>query len=297
MKNIVTAITLFTVITGCSVSTNNSNVKEKKEITLKFKAMADNKDIECGKSYENIGIKKSKLSIMDFRVYLHNIRLIDEKGNEKKIEIEQDKKWHDGDLVLLDFENKKGDCSSGTSETHTEVKGSIEKGNYKGLKFTLGVPFDKNHQDVAKANSPLNLTSMFWVWNSGYKFARIDLKTDKFPQGYFIHLGSTGCMNMEVKHETGHGDDAETPMTPPSMCKNPNRPEIVINDFNPDSNNIIMDLSSLLSNTDIDINTPNTPSGCMSGIDDPDCKGIMNNFGLDFVDTKSSGQIFFKSGV
>ncbi|MFN8672677.1 MAG: metallo-mystery pair system four-Cys motif protein [Candidatus Sericytochromatia bacterium] len=287
---------------GCNTPNNSNNNSEKIDLKIKFKAKANGQDVECGKTYENIGTTKSKVNITDFRFYIHDVKLVDEKGKETKLDLTQDKKWQDGNVALLDFENKSGDCSSGTTEINKEISGSIAKGLYKGIKFTVGVPFDKNHQDVTKANSPLNLTSMFWVWNSGYKFMRLDLKTTGLPQGYFLHLGSTGCMvdtakTMSIKHE---GEDhAATSMSananvPPSMCKNPNRPEISLTDFNYEKDSITLDLDALFSNSNVDTNQDKSPSGCMSTPDDQDCKTIFNNLGLDFGDSKTSGQKLFK---
>ncbi len=137
---------------------------------------------------------------------------------------------------------------------------------------------------------------MFWVWNSGYKFIRLDLKTTGLPQGYFLHLGSTACMSdmssgMHVKHEVEVDSNATTP---PSMCKNPNRPEITLTNFNFEKDNIVLDVDSLLSDSNVDTNQDKTPAGCMSGTDDQDCKAVFNNLGLDFETAKSNGQKFFR---
>lgn len=303
IKHIAQVISIM-LITSCSSQTvvNTPTSETTMPVKIKFKAMADNTEIECGKEYSNIGTSKSKVKFTDFRMYISGIKLIDSKGKEVDLQIDQDKKWQNGNLSLIDFENKTGDCSTGTSETHTEITGTINKDSYKGLKFTLGVPFEQNHQDVNKAESPLNLTSMFWVWNSGYKFARIDLKTTGIPQGYFVHLGSTGCsdMPMSVKHED-HEEDSHTVAmpnsnmnTPPKSCMNPNRPEILLSDFNHETNKVIIDISKLLEDSNVDTNQDKTASGCMSAPDDKDCEPILNNLGLKFNDSESKGQKVFR---
>lgn len=300
MKKNIALFSLVSFIIGCSTTnTNQPANSDMIPVKLNFKAQANGQDIECGKTYENIGTSKSKVSITDFRLYIHNVRLVDDKGVETKLNLDQDKKWQDGNVSLLDFENKSGECTSGTEETHKEITGKIAKGNYKGLKFSVGVPFEKNHQDVTKADSPLNLTSMFWVWNSGYKFMRLDLKTTGLPQGYFFHLGSTACMvdtskTMTTKHEEMAGMDMSANPSIPSMCKNPNRPEVVLNEFNYEKNNVVLDLDTLFSTSNVDSNQENSPSGCMSTPDDPDCKAIFNTLGLDFGDSKGTDQKFFR---
>lgn len=294
MKKII-LLALSTAFMGCNTTSTPAS-SEMSSVNIKFKAQMNGQDVDCGKTYENIGTTKSKVSLTDFRLYLSNVRLIDDKDKEVKLTLNQDKKWQTGDLALLDFENKTSDCSSGTADINKEIVGKIPKGTYKAIKFNVGVPFDKNHQDPTKAESPLNLTSMFWVWNSGYKFIRLDLKTTGLPQGYFLHLGSTACMSdmssgMHVKHEVEVDSNATTP---PSMCKNPNRPEITLTNFNFEKDNIVLDVDSLLADSNVDTNQDKTPAGCMSGTDDQDCKAVFNNLGLDFETAKSNGQKFFR---
>ena len=66
-------------------------------------------------------------------------------------------------------------------------------GNYTGVRFEVGLPFDKNHAEVTLQPSPLNLSRMFWNWNAGYKFMRLDIRSTGQPRGWLVHLGSTGC--------------------------------------------------------------------------------------------------------
>lgn len=283
--------------TSCGIPNSTSNQNDK-NVKISFKALANNNDVECGKEYENIGTTKSKVKFSDFRMYISNVKLIDSNGKDIDLKLTQDKKWQNSNVSLLDFENKSGDCSNGTEETNKEINGTISKGTYKGLKFTLGVPFEQNHQDVNKAESPLNLTSMFWVWNSGYKFARIDMKTSGIPQGYFVHLGSTGCMDsMNTKHEVDEHSNTSSEMMnmKPKSCMNPNRSEIILSDFNYEKNKVIIDISKLLENSNVDKNQEKTPSGCMSSTDDNDCEPIMNNLGLKFNNSESKGQNVFRA--
>ena len=77
------------------------------------------------------------------------------------------------DTALLDFENATGGCVNGTPDVNDRVTGTAPAGHYTGLRFTLGVPFNKNHTDLTTQPSPLNLTALAWVWNAGRKFARL----------------------------------------------------------------------------------------------------------------------------
>jgi uncharacterized repeat protein (TIGR04052 family) len=175
--------------------------------------------------------------------------------------------------------------------------GTVPKGNYTGLKFTLGVPFNLNHADTALAASPLNLTGLWWNWQFGYKFARIDLQRPMetgmvtphpahghghgASAGFPIHLGSTGCLS---------GGNNEKPKS----CAHPNRATVVLNRFDPSKNVIVADLAELLASSNLSQNQAKTAPGCMSEPNDRDCIGIMARLGIPFMGQPPSSQIFFR---
>jgi len=148
---------------------------------------------------------------------------------------------------------------------------------YRGVRFTLGVPFEKNHTELTSMPSPLNLTALSWVWNAGRKFARLDFSSTGAPRGYAIHLGSTGCTPNETK------------TTLPTQCAQPNRAEIEIADFDLSRDVVLADLAALLKDSDVDI-AGKMMSGCMSGPDTPACVPLLANFGL-----SGRPQTFFRS--
>ncbi len=150
-----------------------------KEVAINFEAWVGDREFSCGESYENIGTAKSTVTPTDFRFYVSNVALIDEDGNAVPLELEQDGKWQHEKVALLDFEDGTSACDNGTAEMRTMVVGTVPEGNYQSLQFTMGVPEQLNHEDAAIAPSPLNLTSMWWNWQGGYKFLRVDLETEQ----------------------------------------------------------------------------------------------------------------------
>ncbi|MGE3737205.1 MAG: MbnP family copper-binding protein [Blastocatellales bacterium] len=259
----------------------NTAASGSQEVMLHFKGTVGDKQFKCGESYEGIGTTNSKITPTDFRLYVHNVRLLDASGRETPVKLEQDGKWQVDNIVLLDFENGSGPCANGTADTNEVIKGKVAPGNYTGVKFSVGVPFERNHADPAKAPSPLNLTQLFWVWNAGYKFARIEMQTTGLPQGWFLHLGSTGCQ------------PGGTAQTLPTNCNFGNRPEITLTNFNVNSDVVIADLKRLLDGANVDVNQPKTARGCMSAQNDSDCTALFANLGLPFAGKTSSGQQFF----
>jgi hypothetical protein len=315
-----------------------------KEIAINFAAYVGEEEFVCGESYQGVGTEESTITPTDFRFYVSNVALIDQEGNAVPLKLQQDGKWQYQNTALLDFEDGKSACDNGTAEINTTVVGTIPQGDYQSLQFTLGVPQNLNHDDAAIAPSPLNLTSMWWNWQGGYKFLRVDLTTENaiantshsqsgqdnvqvneqtthqnsskagiFPpeqsthsqssstqaahqdtnsedtsahsseainsNAYLIHLGSTGC-----------SDSAQSDLF---ACANPNRTQVVLEDFNPEDNVVIADLGELLAQSNLTSNQANTPNGCMSSPEDSDCMPIMQNLNLSSSNTGESAQYFF----
>ncbi len=149
-----------------------------KEVAINFEGWVGEDEFACGESYDRVGAAQTTITPTDFRFYVSNLALLDEDGNAVPVELEQDGKWQYQNTALLDFEDGTDACDNGTAETNFTVVGTVPEGDYQSLQFTLGVPENLNHEDAAIAPSPLNLTSMWWNWQGGYKFLRVDLETD-----------------------------------------------------------------------------------------------------------------------
>lgn len=272
--------------------------QQDRKVSIRFAAMVGDRPFACGQTYEAIGATGSRVTPSDFRFYVSGVELIDAAGKAVPLTLDQDDRWQHRGVALLDFEDRSGPCLTGTQEMRDTITGTVPAGTYRGLRFTLGVPFDLNHADATIAPSPLNLTSLFWNWQAGYKFLRIDLATSGRPQdikpgdmprfgdragsnrlGFAIHLGSTMCA-------------ADGPTRPPGSCANPNRPTVEFAAFDPDKDVVIADLKSVLEGVDVDVNQAETPAGCMSTPADGDCNPLMRNFGLTFAGQPGQQKFF-----
>ena len=272
----------FLVFTACAACA----WAQSQPVTIQFKAMVGAEELACGKSYAGIGATKSTVTPRDFRFYVHNVRLLNTAGQEVPVDLKQDDKWQLDNVVLLDFENAKGGCSNGTPETNTAVTGTVAAGSgdrFTGLRFTMGVPFEKNHTDLTKMPPPLNLTALAWVWNAGRKFARLDFSSTGVPRGYAIHLGSTGCTP----------DDTKT--TIPTKCSEPNRVEVELAGFDVTKDAVVADLGALLAGSNVD-QGGKMMSGCMSGPRTAACGPLFAHFGLPFPNQETRPQTFFRKG-
>lgn len=249
------------------------------DVSIDFAAAINGSPFACGSSYTNVGASQTTITPVDFRIYIHDVELITSGGDVEPVELDQTSFQRD-DLVLLDFENGTGPCVNGTATTNTTVEGEVARGDYTGIRFVLGVPFEMNHGEPTTAAAPLDITGLFWSWNGGYKFLRMDHVSDDRPQGWNVHLGSTGC--------TPTGD----PSVPATTCSNPHRVAVELSNFDPESDVVVADLGMVLKDSDLSQNQAGAP-GCMSFPGDPECHQVMPNLGLSYEGTAASSQVLF----
>lgn len=247
------------------------------QLTFKAKVGAD--DFDCARTYQ-VGTPKTQYTPRDFRLYVHDVVFTNSAG-DVPFTLGDDGVFQNGGVALLDFENKTGGCSSGTAETHTILTGTAKGDHYSSVSFTLGVPFEKNHQDAAAAAAPLSSTAMFWSWNAGYKFLKVDGATTGLPNGHNIHVGSTGCQ-------------AGTAPNSVMSCTAPNRVRVTVA-LDPMGQAVLLDLAALVANSNLDTNMAMSAPGCMSGGTDADCAPIFASLGLPFGTTAATTPTFFKA--
>jgi uncharacterized repeat protein (TIGR04052 family) len=242
------------------------------EITVRFEGLVGGEPAECGAMYDGIGSTGTTLELLDYRLYVHDVRLVTEDGREVPLALTPDGVWQNDRVALLDFEDG---CESGTAETNSSIRGTVEEsGPFTGIRFVLGLPADLNHADASTAPPPLNYTSMFWSWNAGYKFARVEGRTTGLPDGWSFHLGSVGCMG------DGRGNV--------TSCVQENRAPVALDGFDPETGAIAVDLAAILETSDLD-SDGGGPGGCESGASDPECGPIFHALGLPSGGTPAEG--------
>jgi uncharacterized repeat protein (TIGR04052 family) len=122
------------------------------------------------------------------------------------------------------------------------------------LRFSLGVPFEINHQNPVTQSSPLNDSSMFWAWRNGYKFIRWDMQNEMSESAAMVRAPAQEC-------KFPNRIEVSLPLKLNSLQNN----EVVIN----------MDLSLILGDL-----MPSQSTTCMfSSIDEPSCQKLLNNSG------------------
>lgn len=287
MKNYL-ALVGTTFLVACSTVPSQQTATQ--PVELRFVAEVNGQAFECGQSYKNIGTTRSTMTPTDFRMFVSQVQLMTAEGKAVPVQLAQDKTWQLEGIALLDFENGQGPCRNGTPPMNTVVRGTVPAGQYTGVKFTVGVPFDRNHGDPTVAPAPLSSTAMFWTWQGGYKFIKFDTATSGRPiqvakpatdgggnaSGFSVHLGSTMCASPSRTQA-------------PTACKNPNRIDVTMTDFDIKKNQVVVDIGRVLAGSNVDVNAPKTSPGCMSFPKDADCPPVMNAMGLSYDGKAPSG--------
>ncbi|MCE9573461.1 MAG: metallo-mystery pair system four-Cys motif protein [Deltaproteobacteria bacterium] len=232
-----------------------------KAVAIQFAVKFGATPFACGVAVPAMGSPAASYTPTDARFYVHDVELLDADG---AVPVTLDANAFQGNgVALMDFEDGCG--SDGTAELHTAITGTVPDRAYVGVRFTLGVPADQNFVDLASAPAPLNVTGMYWIWQFGYKFLKLD-GTSTAP--FFLHLGSSGCP----------GANPEAPPTGP--CANPNTVTYTLTGFDPWEQTVVADLGAVLATSDLTTNTTNTAPGCMSEPDDPECLAILPRLGI-----------------
>ena len=274
---------LLAACTTAPTPTAASSAAAPQAVTVRFAAQINGQPFACGQSYAGVGTTRSTVTPSDYRFYVSDVSLVDEAGRTVPVTLAQDGVWQLDNIALLDFENGSGPCRNGTTGINTQVRGSVPAGRYVGLRFTLGVPFARNHGDPTVAPSPLNLTAMFWNWQGGYKFVKFDTASSGLQaapaaagaghggaaaSGFSVHLGSTMCAA------------ASRTEAPKAECTNPNRVAVAFERFDATKQTVVADIGAVLAGANVDVNAPNTSPGCMSFPGDADCPPVMGALGL-----------------
>jgi hypothetical protein len=151
-------------------------------LTLKFTPVKGDTTLNFFSNFRTSSGVKFNLSM--FRYYVSNIKLVKNDGSEYSV----------ANKYLLV-----------TPNTEDYSLGNVPAGDYKGIKFSIGVDSATNHKDptLYSNTNPLAIQSpaIHWSWNSGYIFMMIEgtcdttasqndvLKNGNFSHDLFFHIG------------------------------------------------------------------------------------------------------------
>ncbi len=209
------------------------------------------------------------IALTDLRFYVSDPQLIDEQGRAHDLRFATEFAWQNDAVAFIDLEQGSGSCSEGTGQVFDRLIGVARAGDYRGLRFTVGVPFRLNHEDPSLAGPPLDEPDMYWPRRAGYRFLRAGVRTR--DDGFRLHGGSTGCEGT-IGYMSG--------------CRFPNRIEVFLPDFVPGTHAVAIDLGALLDGTDL---ADGLSTACSSGPLESSCAAPYAALGIDFSTGRSNG--------
>ncbi|AUH49585.1 metallo-mystery pair system four-Cys motif protein [Chromobacterium sp. ATCC 53434] len=270
------------------------------DTTVRFALKAGGQPVACHTRIAGIGSGQATATLAEGMLYVHDVALINNRGQEVPLRLDQGSKWQYLNLALLDFAG--GSCKDPARDDgdtpvyqplaggNSEVVGSVPADSYTGLSFRVGVPVSAKNakgEDVAlnhqPAHSPphpiLGIYWLMWEWQSGHRFMRVDLA----PEGgvrragggtsdrWAFHLGSTDCQ-PDAAAVGGY------------RCGKPNRFKVAFDRFDPKSDQVVLDLQSLFAGNDIG-RDDSADFGCKSNATDAECRPIFERLGLRLNDS------------
>jgi uncharacterized repeat protein (TIGR04052 family) len=291
---------LLTACGGSSTDSNNGTAS--RAISIPFEAFAGTTEISCAATLQSLGVSGVDAALSDFKFFVHNVRLVTDEGAELPVTLDNITGWQTDGIALLDFQDY-GDSCNTSDESLAKATNTILHGRVAdlpvviaGIRFVVGVPSTHNHSNVATATPPLNLPSMFWNWQGGYKHMRIDVRPsggisrpsdgDWSNTTWNFHLGDTNC-SPDPRIEPNTPDDV--------ICEYNNRPQVSLDGFDENSSHIRVDYAALVAAIELSQDHA-AASGCMSGLTDTECASTFDKLGLDFGaadDTAPSPQSVF----
>jgi uncharacterized repeat protein (TIGR04052 family) len=115
----------------------------------------------------------------------------------------------------------------------------------------------------------LNRGDLFWTWQSGYKFLRLDVRAQ--DREHAFHLGSTGCSSASA-------------LRPPSQpCAQPNVVKVELRGFDPLTQPVVFNVSELVAAL------ADAEQTCTGDFTSPACSAAFQITGLDPVSGRCEG--------
>jgi len=179
------AIASFSTVVACS---DDDSTPAANNVTLHFNNTFNDTPIVLGDAASatatvNTSADGQVHHFSEIKYVISNIRLVKTDGNEIPYNIND----LDKDATVVDHAKP---------QTLDYVLSNIPSGEYKQLKFGLGVKQDLNTLDETRfpkfyAEAGANDTKMMWEWGAGYRFTKLEGFYDADNKEMSIHTGST----------------------------------------------------------------------------------------------------------
>jgi uncharacterized repeat protein (TIGR04052 family) len=248
-------------------------------VSIAFAAVVGAEPFACGQTYESVGTPPTSIEPRDLRFFVQDVELVRASDDEAvPVVLDVAPPWQAETVALVDFEDATGACADGGGdpEINAVVTGTVPLDDYVGVRFSIGVPADLNHQDPLELPDPLQASSMTWGWLYGFKFVKAEVQevVPDGPEGSGqFHLGSNGCTGMPAVEEV--------------QCALPNRPHIELAPFDAAVDTVVVDVAAMFAGTDLTVDTQ-----CHSF--QAECEPMFEQLGLDLASGRpTTAQVVF----
>jgi len=188
--------------------------------------------------------------------YVHDVVLLGSDGNDYDMRLARRAPWQSERVALVDLSPDAG------PQMRDAIEAEAPSRVYTGVRFAVGVPFEMNHLNPLTAAAPLDRGALFWTWQSGYKFLRLDLSASEHEAAF--HLGSTGCSSPSA-------------LRPPAQpCAQPNVIHVELKNFDPLTQPIQVRVEAIVAALG-----EAQPSACTGDYSQPACSRAFAATGLD----------------
>ena len=235
------AILVIVALAGCSPNIVSEQATRVFPLTVHLYAKGES--IGCDNGFMHGG---KFWSIDKLAFYVSSVQIKNQLTDQWNAVELQTNAWQSKGVGLLWFNTR---CGQETPQNrHLALLISHDAWiNASAVRFELGVPFVLNHLNPVTQESPLNVPDMFWTWQAGHKFFRLDLMSQNHGENdaWFYHLGSVGCSS------------ASSLRSPSKPCKTPNRFQIEV-PLHTNASEFAFDIHSLLAGVQL-----NSETSCM----------------------------------
>ncbi len=237
------------------VDTDTDVVGPPRTVSLRTRAAFGNDAATCERSFEQVGTTNQRVRLVDFRLFVHDVALLDAAGTVFPVTLTADSMWSDGTVTLLDFATDVGDCEGGAG-LNSDIVGTVADIVPAGIRFTLGLPRTAaTAANDETALPPLDVEDLFINSTIGRMHSRVSLLSEGTSSVYTSRVHAL-CTSAQ-------------------SCTEENTMVVTLDGFDDvDTSEIVFDLSALVSRNDV------SGDGCTGLPTDPDCQTYFVSYGL-----------------
>jgi hypothetical protein len=135
-------------------------------LSIAFRPKVGAADLAC--SDKSDAMVASDQIFTDVRLFVSNVSLVDDAGQATRIALDaKDLQFTDGggtSIALLNFLDAGCASSDATRTVNTAITGSVKTGQYKTLRFQVGLPYPAMDPRLVAIPAAMAPSDMGWMW-------------------------------------------------------------------------------------------------------------------------------------